>query len=66
MRMMCPTAGWLRLAIGCTLLAAAAAGRDEDGKMPEGVTEMYSSNFDMQISNVRWSGKYSSSFVHPC
>ncbi len=57
MRMMCPTAGWLRLAIGCTLLAAASAGRDEDGKMPEGVTEMYSSNFDMQISNVRRPGE---------
>lgn len=47
-----PVAGWLRFAIGCSLLAGAAAGRDQDGKLPEGVVEMYSSNFDMQISNV--------------
>ena len=51
-RMERQAAGWLRFAIGCSLLAGAVAGRDEDGKLPEGVVEMYSSNFDMQISNV--------------
>ena len=56
--MMCPAAASRRTAfgavVGCSLLALAAAGLDEQGKMPEGVIGLYPSSFDMQVSNVRF------------
>lgn len=57
--MMCPAAAASRrtafgAVVGCSLLALAAAGLDEQGKMPEGVIGLYPSSFDMQVSNVRF------------